>query len=372
MMSLAQKHAGIAAASRGYSLIEIALALLVLGILLSAVLLPLQARLTTEQLHEVDNTLEQARTAVVAFAISHRTAHRQLNYDGVIYDIPAGRPYLPCPDIDNDGVEDRVANMTDEPLPVANLVTAMTCREHKGLLPWRTLGMRVNTDPWGNRIGYRVDPSFASGLLGFDETFRADMFDPRLPMMVYGVYEKRASWDAAGAIVCSEFDKDGGCPRTDLQNVVVGLIAITGITLGARAIPAYDAIEKDGELTGLFDGAVFVLFSHGKNGHGAVVGGRNGKCRPLPPLSEDNFTERANAYYRAGHALVSNLSIGCKEQDNNLLAENLFVSAPPQREGHELAGADDIVLWMSANEITGDLLQAGVLPVAKLDFLPDE
>ena len=371
MMSLAQKHAGIAAASRGYSLIEIALALLVLGILLSAVLLPLQARLTTEQLHEVDNTLEQARAAVVAFAISHRTAHRQLDYDGVIYDIPAGRPYLPCPDIDNDGVEDRAANTIDEPLPVAELTAAMTCREHKGLLPWRTLGMRVNTDPWGNRIGYRVDPSFASGLLGFDETFRADMFDPRLPMMVYGVYEKRASWDAAGAIVCSEFDKDGGCPRADLRNVVAGLIAITGITLGAREIPAYDEIKKDGELTGLFDGAVFVLFSHGKNGHGAVAG-VSGKCRPLPPLSEDNLTERANAYYRAGHALVNDSSIGCKDQDNNLLAENLFVSAPPQREGHELAGADDIVLWMSANEITGDLLQAGVLPVAKLDFLPDE
>ena len=369
MMSLAQKHAGIAAASRGYSLIEIALALLVLGILLSAVLLPLQARLTTEQLHEVDNTLEQARTAVVAFAISHRTAHRQLNYGGVIYDIPAGRPYLPCPDIDNDGVEDRAANTTDEPLPVAELTVAMTCREHKGLLPWRTLGMRVNTDPWGNRIGYRVDPSFASGLLGFDETFRADMFDPRLPMMVYGVYEKRASWDAAGAIVCSEFD-DNGCPRADLRNVVVGLIATTGITLGARAIPAYDEdeIEKDGAPTGLFDGAVFVLFSHGKNGHGAVAG-VSGKCRP-PPLSEDNLTERANAYYRDGHALV--VKIGCEREDNNLLAENLFVSAPPQREGHELAGADDIVLWMSANEITGDLLQAGVLPVAKLDFLPDE
>ena len=53
--------------------------------------------------------------------------------------------YLPCPDTNNDGLED---------------VSAGNCIAPEGNLPWSTLGLSIN-DPWGQRLIYRVTPAFA-------------------------------------------------------------------------------------------------------------------------------------------------------------------------------------------------------------------
>lgn len=351
------------------------MALVVLGILLDAVLQPFQFRFELRERQEVNETLNLARNAIVSYAIVNRTQKRTLTYyDGVSYDIPAGRPYLPCPDIDNDGNEDRTKNFSLTTVSAAMLTTSMVCEESKGLLPWRTLGMCRQTDPWGNRIGYRVDIAFSSGMLGFDETFRADMFDPRLSLSLSDtdyLYSHRGTWHETGALICNSVSMNTDCPQQDLNNLLVGLVH-TGtekLKLEARIIPKYDTTDKNGSPTGVVNGAAFVIFSHGRNGYGAV--GVNGKCRSVPMVA-DNLAEFANAYYRDGHPFINTATIGvrgCEKITVSTLAENIFVQAPSS--SGKIDGSDDIVSWMSPNEIIGELLSAGVLPITKLEFLPD-
>ena len=56
--------------------------------------------------------LQRAVDAVAGYAIRHRTRKRTVVFEGNLIsgnpvEIAAGRPYLPCPDVDGDGFEDR-------------------------------------------------------------------------------------------------------------------------------------------------------------------------------------------------------------------------------------------------------------------------
>ena len=101
-------------AVRGYSLPEMAIALLVLGILLGGIVVPLSSRLKAEARLKTENLIYDAREAVLGYGIANRTvsgvggiAIQIQDYNGLPHAMPEGRPYLPCPDITGDGVEDR-------------------------------------------------------------------------------------------------------------------------------------------------------------------------------------------------------------------------------------------------------------------------
>ena len=146
---------------------------------------------------------------VLNYAAKNKTAQRRVNvvYHGALSTVmvsdtlPAGRPILPCPDVNGDGLEDRqnrgalpppgteleIAVMGEVGAPDAQ-VTSNDLLEHgncilqKGALPWRSLpGVFRETDPWGNRYTYRVDSNFSNRYLGFDEHTRADSYDARNP-----------------------------------------------------------------------------------------------------------------------------------------------------------------------------------------------
>jgi prepilin-type N-terminal cleavage/methylation domain-containing protein len=119
---------------RGFTLIEIAIALLVVSILLgySLALLPVQQDLKKSRRadREIDLIIEQL------------VAHAQVN----------GR--LPCPDTDL-GAPDGFENTDPDP--------TVGCDGFFGFLPGRTLGMNGNysnegqlLDPWGTAYGYAV------------------------------------------------------------------------------------------------------------------------------------------------------------------------------------------------------------------------
>ena len=66
------------------------------------------------------------------------------------------RPYLPCPDTDGSGVENRP-------------VTPGACSQTRGYFPWRDLGT-ASQDAWGNRILYAVTPDMADSTKGFQSS----------------------------------------------------------------------------------------------------------------------------------------------------------------------------------------------------------
>lgn len=126
----------------GFSLIELAIVLVVVALLLGGLLVPLTMQIEQQKIRETQKTLEEVKEALVGYALSHISQ-------------PNGRPYLPCPDINvaisgftpNDGLEDRNP-------------TTGSCADQEGNVPWATLGT-ADADSWGNRFRYRVHPNFS-------------------------------------------------------------------------------------------------------------------------------------------------------------------------------------------------------------------
>jgi prepilin-type N-terminal cleavage/methylation domain-containing protein len=127
--------------SRGFSLIEIAVALFILTILLGTLLVPLTTQVEQRKVSETRKALEEIREALIGFAVIN------------------GR--LPCPDTDTNPA----ATGYGEEDPICNAPTA------EGYLPWKTLGVApmdafgiTRTSASSPRIGdwrYRVHRSFA-------------------------------------------------------------------------------------------------------------------------------------------------------------------------------------------------------------------
>lgn len=125
----------------GFTLIELAMVLFILGLLLSSFLAPLAARVEQE---------ERKNTQI------------QLNeIEEVIYGYVLQNNHFPCPDCSNntggcaaatanDGAEDTVDGPGD----------SLICASEVGNLPWATLGVK-SADEWDNGFTYRVDSDFS-------------------------------------------------------------------------------------------------------------------------------------------------------------------------------------------------------------------
>ena len=216
--------------SRGYTLIEIAGVMVVLGILLGASLLPLNRQLRESEYRQERVNMERLSDAVLGYALRHRTPGvgitmvddtRGPSQTGFY---AAGHPYLPCADGNGDGIEDRrglispivqtltrsfkeatprVIDRAEQRQvlfdmgvgifeafrrvppgfgfagePAFNrdsypIIYSGSCLTDKGQLPWRTLGS-IPADYWGNRYTYFADPIFSQEAIGFDEKTIAD------------------------------------------------------------------------------------------------------------------------------------------------------------------------------------------------------
>ena len=133
---------------RGFSLVEMAIVLVILGFVLGALLLPLQAQRQSVAQSQTENTLVNAKQALLGFAQSK------------------GR--LPCP-------ATAISNGLETPLVGGN------CTSQLGYLPSTTLGIQpIDTngfalDAWNNRIMYAVAQNSAGGLATSDYTTSNDM-----------------------------------------------------------------------------------------------------------------------------------------------------------------------------------------------------
>ena len=360
--------------SYGYSIVEMAIALVVLGILLSSIVVPLKARFVIQERQQATELLESARQSVAGYSVANRTtgSYRLTDTYGDTHEISAGRPYLPCPDITGDGLENRIGMppvATPVIFTVGVVVTGGSCMQNKGLLPWRTLGLSTSSDSWGRKFGYWVDPAFSSELFGFDKTYRANVSEIRMPYILGGdgiqTYGHRANRHIVGALICSQLINsadDGGCPPEDHQaSVLAGVVLAINATMGVHNIPAYTSTLAVDPVQGVAEGAAFVIFSHGENGWGGI----NSANQCL--LSPTNLREMANAFYASAHPLLSP-PFSCAAINRDELTENIFVNAPPVYEGGE--SGDDIVMWGSPSVLFGMLLQAGAFPIPELGFSP--
>ncbi|HKU71088.1 MAG TPA: type II secretion system protein [Burkholderiales bacterium] len=126
---------------RGFTLVELAIASLVMGLILSGILVPLSRQVETRQKNDSQRILDETREALIGYALS--------------------KGYLPCP-------ATSVTNGQE------GARTAGTCNSRRGLIPWETLGV-AKLDAWGNILGYSVTPAFASSTVPFSLSTSPDI-----------------------------------------------------------------------------------------------------------------------------------------------------------------------------------------------------
>lgn len=114
----------------GFTLIEVAIVMVIIGFMLASLLGPLGNRMEQSKIEQTSKQIDDILEAIYGFAVIN------------------GR--LPCPDIDGDGLEDTCSAGTNE----------------TGEVPWITLGT-TQFDAWGNNPA----TSFRSFTLSVDGDF---------------------------------------------------------------------------------------------------------------------------------------------------------------------------------------------------------
>ena len=121
---------------RGFTLVEMAIVMVVLGLLLGGILAPLSARQEQDRRNKNAALLDQAREALIGYAITNG--------------------YLPCPD--TDPVNNPGSGTENSPCTSTNNTFA------QGRLPWATLGINAEYDAWGapHQFRYIVNGAFTN------------------------------------------------------------------------------------------------------------------------------------------------------------------------------------------------------------------
>ncbi len=111
---------------KGFSLVEMAVVLVIMGLLLSAVLVPLSTQFDLRNYSDNNKAMNDIKDALVGFGMRNG--------------------YLPCPAVSYaNGNEDR---------------TLGVCNKRSGFIPWVTLGL-PKLDSWGHLYGYSVTPAYS-------------------------------------------------------------------------------------------------------------------------------------------------------------------------------------------------------------------
>lgn len=116
--------------SQGFTLVEMAIVLVIFGLMVAMFLSPISAQRDIQNRAKTQLLLNEAKEALIGFAITNG--------------------YLPCSD------------SNEVPDGIADYETDGSCKEKQlGILPWNTLGVE-STDAWNNYLSYRVDATFSN------------------------------------------------------------------------------------------------------------------------------------------------------------------------------------------------------------------
>ena len=141
----------------GFTLIELAVVIGIVGLLLGALLTPLATQHNMRKIRATEAVLSDAKEALYGFVASEAR--------------------MPCPDTDLDGFE----NLEDEG---GGLLGCNANEVAEGVLPWASLGIQP-TDDWGRAIYYAVTTEFTNATVP-GLACEADPNDDRLDLCDQG------------------------------------------------------------------------------------------------------------------------------------------------------------------------------------------
>lgn len=119
----------------GFTLVEMAIVLMIVGLLLGGMLVPLSAQMEQRNISDTQKALTEIKEAIIGYALANGQ--------------------LPCPAVPTIATGQANAGIVRP--------TCTTVANSSGVLPWATLGVS-ETDAWGNRYTYRVTSDFADAI----------------------------------------------------------------------------------------------------------------------------------------------------------------------------------------------------------------
>ncbi|SOE00014.1 prepilin-type N-terminal cleavage/methylation domain-containing protein [Caenispirillum bisanense] len=216
-------HGSRTASQSGFTLIEMAIVLVIIGIVVTMSFDFTQDFMRNRRIQQTEVKLATIQEALVTYASQFRR--------------------LPCPANGTavTGQEDRSMNGTS----VASCGTGTNANQARGVVPWTVLGLSQESaiDGWGNFITYRVDVTAMP-------TSATTCLPVRSPAASEGMNLAGCDPSTAGAIAAR------------LENV--GFYVDRDTSTGTP-----DNLVADPR-AGILTGAAYVLISHGENGWGAI------------------------------------------------------------------------------------------------------
>ena len=394
-------------AARGYTIVELSIVLVVAGLLLSGAIASFDRWARYEQARTTRDTIDLVKEAIVQYAARNRTAPRPITIESDItgetvrtpWNMPPSRPYLPCPDITGDGIEDRVENaaLLERAVPIrdgGNLFYGHgLCSSQRGFLPWRTLRV-PRADAWGGLFSYYVDSGFSHSLVGFNQDDHADQLDTRRPLDVFGddpQYRERVdiintdTGDAyqLPALVCDFGPCSIARKRNDDDAITLsssggaGAVATEDLyrfSEGEGGIRILRLLEEDA----IYNAPAFVVISHGPNGYGAVavanttvnivpdnlVARRSLRCASFPDgdiATPAYRAERQNAWRSQVIDACPLVNVEGGNESVRVYSGHYTARADP-----DAAEFDDVVGWMGVDVLKIRLSEIGALPAPGL------
>ncbi len=125
----------------GFSLIELAIVLIIVALLTSGLLVGLSSQRNLAENKDAQRQQEIILEAILGFAMS------------------SGR--LPCPADPAIATTSGAGNEEWQCTPADCSTADRICKLEHGVIPWRSLGLQ-ETDPWGNRFTYFVGKEFSN------------------------------------------------------------------------------------------------------------------------------------------------------------------------------------------------------------------
>ncbi len=186
---------------QGFTLIEMAIVLIIITLVVGGALVPLGAQIEQRQRSETQKSLDEAKEALIGYALTNNK--------------------LPCPaSATSNGLEQRDAS------GACSTASASTTSVVSGFLPWSTLGLN-RQDAWGNMFRYAVTTDFTNPQIVLAPT-------PTVPTISI------RSRDKNGA----RFDLSIGIPAVIISNGKNGYGAISGDAVTQAAVPSSNPDEK--------------------------------------------------------------------------------------------------------------------------------
>lgn len=330
-----------ARASRVFSLVEVAIALVAVGMSLSAMIIPIGQQQRDKMYRSTENKVAAVIDAMLDYAVASTSVS-----------MTGSKPFLPCPVrvLDKvDGLEDRDPDNG-------------ACLADSGGLPWKTLGLSPG-DTWGTHLTYVVHPAYFNSESGFGSAVITTLHSPPSPLVacrLNGAQQCLKSQDKEHVLSANYPYRDASPPLDE-------------------ALPEYYnpplAVASANVFT--YDGIPFAIISHGQNSFGgcAVNTEKNIAKRHASPKTglellnaaqnqcvvslqtESLLSELSNAKQAAQHDNMAALHRWRDIRARRSISAHLFSAHAGLEEDF-----NDVVAWMSRSELIRAIRKSGKFP----------